>query len=105
LAQTQLAGQAQAQQQAAAAGVLRDIASQRAGVGTTLAQLGQGGLGQALGAAGQGVTAAMTPQQLYNQYASVIFGTPAASYTPDFRGTQGSTTTGTKYGMDMGIRI
>jgi hypothetical protein len=47
----------------------------------------------------------MTPQQLYNQYASVIFGTPAASYTPDFRGTQGSTTTGTKYGMDMGIRI
>ena len=50
-----------------------------------------GGVGQALGAAGQGVTAAMTPQQLYNQYASVIFGTPSASYNPDFRGTQGST--------------
>jgi hypothetical protein len=32
----------------------------------------------------------MTPQQLYNQYASVIFGTPAAAYNPDFRGTQGS---------------
>jgi hypothetical protein len=105
LASRQLAGQTQASQQAAAAGVLRDIAGQRAGVGTTLAQLGQGGLGQALGAAGQGVTAAMTPQQLYNQYASVIFGTPAASYNPDFRGTQGGTTTSTKYGMDMGIRI
>jgi hypothetical protein len=103
LAQQQLAGQAQAQQQQAAAGVLRDIAGQRAGVGTTLAQLGQGGLGQALGAAGQGVSAAMTPQQLYNQYSSVIFGTPAASYTPDFRGTQGSTTTGTKYGMEFGV--
>jgi hypothetical protein len=55
-----------------------------------LASFGQGGIGQALGAAGAGVTAAMTPQQLYNQYASVIFGTPSASYTPDFRGTQGS---------------
>jgi hypothetical protein len=103
LAQTQLAGQAQAQQQQAAAGILRDIAGQRAGVGTTLAQLGQGGLGQALGAAGSGVTAAMTPQQLYNQYASVIFGTPAASYNPDFRGTQGSTTTGSQYGTQMGV--
>jgi multidrug efflux pump subunit AcrA (membrane-fusion protein) len=103
LAQQQLAGQAQAQQQQAAAGVLRDISAQRAGVGTTLAQLGQGGLGQALGAAGQGVTAAMTPQQLYNQYASVIFGTPAASYSPDFRGTQGSTVTGSNYGTQMGI--
>ena len=103
LAQTALAGQTQAAQQAAAAGVLRDISAQRAGVGTTLAQLGQGGLGQALGAAGQGVSAAMTPQQLYNQYASVIFGTPAASYTPDFRGTQGSTTTESRSGMQFGL--
>lgn len=103
LAQTQLAGQTQAAQQAAAAGILRDIASQRASVGSTLAQLGQGGLGQALGAAGQGVTAAMTPQQLYNQYASVIFGTPAASYTPDFRGTQGSTVSRNESGFNFGI--
>ena len=101
LAQTQLAGQTQASQQAAAAKVLSDIAAQRAGVGTTLAQLGQGGIGQALGAAGQRVTAAMTPQQLYNQYASVIFGTPAASYNPDFRGTIGGTTNTT--GMQAGI--
>jgi hypothetical protein len=103
LAQTQLAGQAQAQQQAAAAGILSNIAAQRAGVANQLAQLGQGGLGQALGAAGSGVSAAMTPQQLYNQYASVIFGTPSASYNPDFRGTQGSTTTSSKYGTEMGI--
>jgi hypothetical protein len=101
LAQTQLAGQTQASQQAAAAKVLSDIAGQRAGVGSTLASLGQGGIGQALGAAGQQVSAAMTPQQLYNQYASVIFGTPAASYNPDFRGTQGSTTNTT--GMQAGV--
>jgi hypothetical protein len=55
-----------------------------------------------LGAAGQGVSAAMTPQQLYNQYASVIFGTPAASYNPDFRGTQGSTTNTTGYNFGAG---
>jgi hypothetical protein len=103
LAQTALAGSTQASQQAAAAEVMKNINAQRAGVGTTLAQLGQGGIGQALGAAGQQVSAAMTPQQLYNQYASVIFGTPAASYTPDFRGTQSVTTTGDnyKYGIDL----
>lgn len=88
LAGQQLAGANQALMAKTAADIQRDVATQRAGVGTQLAQLGQGGIGQALGAAGQGVSAAMTPQQLYNQYASVIFGTPSASYNPDFRGTQ-----------------
>jgi len=103
LAQTALAGQTQAAQQKAAADIQAQIAAQRMGVGQTLASLGQGGIGQALGAAGQGVTAAMTPQQLYNQYASVIFGTPAASYNPDFRGTIGSTTNTNQSGYQMGI--
>lgn len=103
LANTQLAGATQAAQQQAAAGVLKDIQAGRLAAGQALAGFGQGGIGQALGAAGQGVTAAMTPQQLYNQYASVIFGTPAASYSPDFRGTQGSTTTSqsTKFGISI----
>jgi len=101
LAGQQLAGQTQAQQAQTAAQVQRDIAAQRMGVGTTLAGLGQGGIGQALGAAGQQVSAAMTPQQLYNQYASVIFGTPSASYNPDFRGTQATSTTGSKFGAEL----
>jgi hypothetical protein len=92
LAGRQLAGATQAAQMQTAAQLQSNIAAQRAGVANQLAQLGQGGIGQALGAATQGVTAAMTPQQLYNQYASVIFGTPAASYTPNFAGTQGGTT-------------
>jgi hypothetical protein len=100
LAGQQLAGTAQAQQAATAAQIQQQIAGQRAGVASTLAGLGQGGIGQALGAAGQTVSAAMTPQQLYNQYASVIFGTPAASYSPDFRGTQATTQTGYKFGVD-----
>jgi hypothetical protein len=103
LADRQLAGQTQSAQAATAANILKDISAQRAGVGTTLAQLGQSGIGQGLGAAGQQVSAAMSPQQLYNQYASVIFGTPSASYNPDFRGTQGSSSSGTS--ANIGFKI
>jgi len=80
LAGQQLAGQTQSAQAATAANILRDISAQRAGVGAQLAQIGQGGLSQALGAAGTGLTAAGAPQDLYNKYASVIFGTPQSSY-------------------------
>jgi hypothetical protein len=105
LAGQQLAGQNQALQAKTAADLQSQIASQRMGVGQTLAGLGQGGIGQALGAAGQQVSAAMTPQQLYNQYASVIFGTPSASYNPDFRGTQATNTTGTNIGANFGVKF
>ena len=103
LAQTALAGQTQASQQAAAAQIENNIAAQRMQAGSTLASLGQGGIGQAIGAAGQGVTAAMTPQQLYNQYSGVLFGTPSASYNPNFAGTQGSTSSGTAY--SAGVKV
>jgi hypothetical protein len=99
LAGQQLAGQNAALQAKTAADLQSQIASQRMGVGAQLAGLGQGGLGQALGAAGQQVTAAMTPQQLYNQYASVIFGTPSASYTSN--APYGSS----KTGFDIGAKI
>jgi len=103
LAQTALAGQTQAAQQAAAAQIEKDIALQRMQAGSTLAGLGQGGIGQAIGAAGQGVTAAMTPQEYYNRYATALFGTPSASYNPNFAGTQGSTSTGTKNSFGISI--
>ncbi len=99
LAQGQLASQTMAAQQQAAAGVLRDIAGQRAGAATNLAQFGQGGLGQAVGAAGQQVSASMVPQDLYNKYASVIFGTPQASYA---LGPVGTNTTTSGYQMGIG---
>ena len=101
LAEQQTAGQAQALQAQTAAQIENQIAQQRASAGTNLAQIGQGGLGQAIGAAGTQVTAAMTPQQLYNQYSSVIFGTPSASYNPNFSGTQSVSTTGSSYGANL----
>jgi hypothetical protein len=103
LAEQQTAGAAQGAQQAAAAQVLKDIAQQQQTAGASLAQLGQGGIGQAIGAAGQQVTAAMTPQQLYNQYSGVLFGTPSASYNPNFAGTQATQTSGTNY--NFGVKI
>jgi hypothetical protein len=101
LAAQQTAGQTAGAQAQAAAQVQSQIAAQRAQAAQSLASLGQGGIGQGLAAAGQGITAAMTPQQLYNQYASVIFGTPSGSYNANFAGTQGQSQTGTS----MGIKI
>ena len=100
LAGQQLAGQTQAMQAQTAANVLGQIAQQRAGVGSQLAGIGQGGLQQALGAAGQGITASMAPQDLYNKYASVIFGTPSASYS---LGPTGSSTTGSSYNYGVNL--
>ena len=93
LAQSQTAAATQAAQQQAAAQVLNNIAQQQQSAGTTLAQLGQGGLTGAQAAASNQINAAMAPQQLYNQYAGVLFGTPSASYSPNFAGTQAVTTT------------
>ena len=100
LAGRQLAGSNQMNQALIAAQVEKDIAAQRQGVGSTLAQLGQGGIGQAVGAAQTKLGAATSPVDLYNKYASIIFGTPSAAYNPDFRGTQGTTTTSIKANLN-----
>jgi hypothetical protein len=93
LAQQQTAGATQAAQQQAAATVLNNIATQQQNAGSTLAGLGQSGLTGAQAAGANQLTASMAPQQLYNQYASVLFGTPSTSYNPNFSGTQSTTTT------------
>ena len=98
LAAQQLAGSTQAAQAATAANILKDINAQRLQAGSTLAQLGQGGLGQAIGAAGQGITAAMTPQDYFNKYLAGPYGAPTASYA---LGPYGSTTTKSGYGVNI----
>ena len=103
LAEQQSAGAAQAAQQQAAAQVMNNIAQQQMSAGQSLAGIGQAGLGQGAGMAGQQVTAAMTPQQLYNQYSGVLFGTPSSSYNPNFAGTQATTTN--IAGNQLGFKI
>jgi len=103
IAQAQTAGSTQAAQQQAAATVLNNIAQQQQAAGTNLAQIGQTGLAGAQTSAQNQISAAMAPQALYNQYASVLFGTPSASYNPNFSGTQ-STTTNTS-GSNAGFAL
>jgi hypothetical protein len=103
LAKAQTAGAAQAAQMAAAAQVENQIAQQRAAAGQALIGAGQGNIQNAMAAAGQQVQAAKTPQELYNQYASILFGTPSQSYSPNFAGTQGQTVNQTAY--NAGIKI
>lgn len=95
-----LAGSNQAMMAKTAADVQRDIAGQRMGVGAQLAQLGQSGIGQSLGAAGQRLGASQSDIDLYNKYASVIFGTPAASYN---LGPTGTNTSGSS--SNLGFKI
>jgi len=93
LAGQQLAGTTQATQAATAAGILKDIEAQRLSAASNLAQIGTGGLAQALGAAQTGVGAAMTPQDYFNKYLAGPYGAPSASYGLGPTGTNTSGTT------------
>lgn len=100
-----------AQRQAtAAAGASANVEAQRQGAANALMGAGAGALGQAGGlfgsltGAGQaGLSGAQqsaasrigyagAPQDVLSKYASIIYGTPQGSTTPNFAGTQGSNT-------------
>jgi hypothetical protein len=101
LAGQQLAGTTAAAQQQAAATVENNIANQQLTANQSLVSAGQAGLTGAQTAAQNQITAAMAPQQLYNQYASVLFGTPSSSYNGNYSGTIGSTTSGSSTGTSL----
>lgn len=84
-----------------AADVAAKVANQRAAASQALIQSGQAGLTSAQQAAKEGITAAMTPQSLYNQYASVLFGSPQSTYTPNYSGTQSSTQNTSQFGFNL----
>ena len=103
LAGQQLAGQTQAAQMQAGAQVAKDIMAGRLGAGQSLAQLGQGGIGQAIGAAQQGVAGSMLPMDYFLKYGTALAGNPQSAWNPNFSGTQGQTSNsqGTKFGFSM----
>jgi hypothetical protein len=68
--------------------------SQAAGISGALTGAGQAGMNAANQSAAAQIGYAGTPQDVYNKYASVIYGTPQASTTPNFSGTQGSNSSG-----------
>jgi hypothetical protein len=81
-------------QQTAAAAAAAGVEANRATAAQKLAEFGQQGLTGSTGQAGSRIGFAGAPQDVFNKYASVIFGVPQANTTPNFAGTQGSSTTG-----------
>jgi hypothetical protein len=84
---------------------MNNISTQQQNAANSLISAGQSGLTGAQTAAQNQITAAMTPQQLYNQYSSVLYGTPSSTYSPNFSGTIGSTGTsaGTSTNLNSGL--
>ena len=73
--------------------------AQAGGLYGNLASQGASNLGAANQAAAAQINYAGTPQDVYSKYASVIYGTPQASTTPNFAGTQGQNTTSKGFGF------
>jgi hypothetical protein len=67
------------------------------GAGATGANI----LGQSVDTSGKAIGAAQSPMDLYNKYASVVYGTPQASTAANFAGTQGQNTSSSGKGFKI----
>jgi hypothetical protein len=86
-------------QATAAATAAAGVEANRAAAAQQLAQFGQQGLTGAQQSAASRVGLAGAPQDVYSKYASIVYGVPQANTTPNFTGTQGTTTTGQSKGF------
>ena len=101
LANANLASLQEQRQATAAANARAGVQANKAAAAQQLATLGQSNLGAANQAAASQIGYAGTPQDVYSKYASIIYGTPQASTTPSFAGTQGGTTSGKGMGFKL----
>jgi len=89
-----------AQRQAtAAAGAQAQVQQNRMGAAKSMLDAGKSLADIGLSSTGAQITAAQSPMDLYNKYASVVFGVPQASTTPNFAGTQGQKTSSFGFGV------
>ena len=58
-------------------------------------------MGQSIDTSGKAITAAQSPMDLYSKYASIVYGTPQASTSPNFSGTQGQNTSSSGKGFKL----
>jgi hypothetical protein len=86
-------------QATAAAAASAGVEANRAAAANQLAAAGQQGLTGAQQAAAARVGLAGAPQDIYNKYASVVYGIPQSNTTPVFTGTQGTTQKGESKGF------
>ena len=101
LADTNMASLNAQRQATAAADAQAKVQANKAAAAQGQISAGQTGLGAANQAAASQINYAGAPQDLYSKYASVVFGTPQASTTPNFTGTQGQTTSGKSSGFKL----
>ena len=99
LADKNLASLQEQRQATAAANARAGVQANKAAAANQLASLGQSQLGAANQAAAARIGYAGTPQDVYSKYASIIYGTPQASTTPNFSGTQGGTSSSKGFGV------
>lgn len=85
----------------AAATASAGVEANRAAAASKLADVGTTNIPIASQLYSGRVGLAQTPQDVFSKYASVIYGTPQASTTPNFAGTQGSTTSGKGIGFKI----
>lgn len=101
LADTNLRQLGEQRQATAAAEAQARVQANKAAAAQQLLSAGQTGLTGAQQAAAGRVGLAQTPQDVLAKYASVIYGTPQASTTPSFQGTQGTQTSGKSSGFKL----
>lgn len=101
LASENLASLQEQRQATAAAAARAGVQANKAQAANALMTAGQGQLTAAQQAAAGRVGLAQTPQDVLAKYASVIYGTPQGSTTPNFAGTQGSSTSGKSMGFKL----
>jgi len=94
LADRNLSSLNEQRQATAAASARAGVQANKAAAANQLATLGGQQITSANQAAGARIGYAQTPQDVLAKYASVIYGTPQGSTTPNFAGTQGSNTSG-----------
>lgn len=101
LADTNLRQLGEQRQATAAAEAAAKVQANKAAAAQALLGAGQTGLTGAQTAAAGRVSLAQAPQDVLAKYASIIYGTPQASTTPSFQGTQGQTTSGKSSGFKL----
>jgi hypothetical protein len=89
-------------QATAAANAAAGVEANRAAAAQQLATIGGAGLTGAQQAATSQIGFAGAPQDVYSKYAQVVYGIPQAGTTPNFAGTQGSSTQGQSKGFGFG---
>ena len=88
-------------QATAAANAAAGVEANRAAAAGKLADVGTANIGQGANLFAGRIALSQTPQDIMSKYASVIYGTPQGATTPNFAGTQGSTTQGKGMGFKL----